>query len=518
MTRHLVAADADQIQNLLLRSSHLREVIGGSMLLTRFCQGVKQELRTDAIISAGGNFRLAFDSPEQARQFKESLAEDFRAQSGGTLTTAGPLAYEPVQFEPANRQLQQDLRLAKLSRSGEEAVAHMPFMALCASCGVELATRHATPTPELPLDRQERPIYLCATCNAKALERRDDRPGFFDDFRSAIGAMHPDLKPLRNPGDPAEAVGKFDWSRYVGYILADGNGMGKLFDQCRSEEALADLSQALDRALWAGLAEPINHLLERLDERKQKPNWMPIVPLIVGGDDLLALVPARYALDIARRIGEQFERSLNAGATIALSVIICQNHYPYSLAYERGKHLLKASKRIGKAFGLSTVTFEVIKGNALADGDEEGQGSRPRSTLKPYVIGAPEKIAAAETRGFLPLSVALDQRLALKNLPGKRLNELRRLFDQVNAHDYDPERWQSNLQALRHRIDREELGAGLAALGVETARHGDTIWRSVLLPYKTDPHLAHGMPDVIEAWDYAYQLHVPDQLYRPEAE
>jgi len=36
MTRYLVAADADQIQNFLFRSSHLREVIGGSMLLTHF--------------------------------------------------------------------------------------------------------------------------------------------------------------------------------------------------------------------------------------------------------------------------------------------------------------------------------------------------------------------------------------------------------------------------------------------------------------------------------------------------
>jgi hypothetical protein len=36
--RYLIAAEADRIQDLIFRSSRLREVVGGSQLLSRFCQ------------------------------------------------------------------------------------------------------------------------------------------------------------------------------------------------------------------------------------------------------------------------------------------------------------------------------------------------------------------------------------------------------------------------------------------------------------------------------------------------
>lgn len=36
MARYLLAAEADQIQDFIFRASHLREVVGGSQLMTRF--------------------------------------------------------------------------------------------------------------------------------------------------------------------------------------------------------------------------------------------------------------------------------------------------------------------------------------------------------------------------------------------------------------------------------------------------------------------------------------------------
>ena len=35
---YLLAAEADKIQDLIFRSSRLREVVGASQLLTRFCR------------------------------------------------------------------------------------------------------------------------------------------------------------------------------------------------------------------------------------------------------------------------------------------------------------------------------------------------------------------------------------------------------------------------------------------------------------------------------------------------
>ena len=94
MKRYLLAAEADKIQDLLFRSAHLREVVGGSQLLTRFCREVPAKLGIPAdnvLISDGGSFRLLFDTEEQARAFGDELAEVYRRATGGTLTVAEPV-------------------------------------------------------------------------------------------------------------------------------------------------------------------------------------------------------------------------------------------------------------------------------------------------------------------------------------------------------------------------------------------------------------------------------------------
>jgi hypothetical protein len=74
MTQYLLAAEADKIQDFVFRSSRLREVVGGSQLLSRFCQDVPALLKPpgdcmDIVISAGGGFRILFDDENQARLF-----------------------------------------------------------------------------------------------------------------------------------------------------------------------------------------------------------------------------------------------------------------------------------------------------------------------------------------------------------------------------------------------------------------------------------------------------------------
>src|SRR5215470_13693508 len=66
MTPHLLAAEADRIQDFIFCASRLREVVGGSQLLSRFCQeGTRAllqhyqgDLVQDLIVHDGGAFRI----------------------------------------------------------------------------------------------------------------------------------------------------------------------------------------------------------------------------------------------------------------------------------------------------------------------------------------------------------------------------------------------------------------------------------------------------------------------------
>jgi hypothetical protein len=100
--RWLLAAETDQIQDLLFRASRLREVVGGSQLLERFCEEAPPLLldrvvgcgtwrEDDMIIRRGGAFRVLFDDREDARAFGSDLAEAYRRLTGGSLSAAEPV-------------------------------------------------------------------------------------------------------------------------------------------------------------------------------------------------------------------------------------------------------------------------------------------------------------------------------------------------------------------------------------------------------------------------------------------
>lgn len=114
---YLLAAEADKIQDLIFRSSRLREVVGASELLTRFCGSVKDTLAKDykgqVVVNDGGSFRVIFDTRDQALAFGADLAELYRLALGGSLTVAEPVELNG-NFHEANKAASDRLRWAKV--------------------------------------------------------------------------------------------------------------------------------------------------------------------------------------------------------------------------------------------------------------------------------------------------------------------------------------------------------------------------------------------------------------------
>lgn len=531
MTYFLVAADADQIQTFLFRSSHLREVVGGSRLLASFCDEEKENFAGKVIISGGGSFRLVFEDSELATHYLEDLAERFRYRTGVTLTVAGPEPFEEGGFKEANKQLQLKLLEAKLKRPGFEAVAHLPIIAFCASCGVELATVYDSLTPELDTSQQEK-VYLCDSCCRKAQFRHDEQNSFYRDFRSALRSetARRDTEAQASifsrrywefPSDPADKLGNLDSTRYVAYLLADGNSIGRLFNQQPNPESLTDLSDRLTKAMWASLAAPVPDLIQRLEELEYSFDECPVIPLIVGGDDIFALFPARYALDTARKVCQAFEQEMDGNATLSAAIVICQSHYPYMLAHEYGEQMLKQAKKLGKSLGgISTINFDVIVGNELPTSFREN--AIYRSTLKPY-------FTKSHSQGYHPagldLFTLLEARRDLNKLPGKRKSELRVLFNPHRMKELEDEKmrlaWEQKFDTLRQRLPddiRSALDQVLTTLGKPGAKMAREIWRDLERTYDIETFHAHGLLDLIETWDYSYRLDLPDMVYQAEEE
>lgn len=536
MTRYLIAAETDKNQDLIFRSSRLREVIGGSMLLSRFChEGVPklanhfgtQAQDWDIIVNDGGSFRLWFVRPEEAHDFISALQEMYFQTTDGSLTAAPqPEEYDETSerdFIRANRLVSEALQQAKTQSRGWNVPVHLPYMAYCASCGVGLAVEH--------VQVWEQKQYICQTCKNKKLEDnenylgsegRDTQSEFFvNSFKDAVRREHEKLvyDSLWIPNQPADAIGRYDPRNYVAYLVADGNGIGKLFGACQNAEQLRKLSEGLTDVTRRALAEPASDLQERCKEISSSGISLQVMPLILGGDDVFALLPAPFALDFARRFCLHFEAEmaklfrkigLPGQATTSAAVVICKANYPYKLAHKLGEDILKDAKRLARAFTErpdSAISFTLVHGGDLAAG-ADGNDDSYVASLQPYWAGS-----VATTQGK-SIDSLLKQRKALDELPSKRRTELEVLYDpETLPGPGQLDSWKEGLNYLLERVDRNRQNGDL--LRQAFVELGDTdlaegYWKKLT---RLRTIWGHGLPDLLAMWNFAYMLDTPISSY-----
>ncbi len=550
MARYLLAAEADKIQDFVFRVSRLREVVGGSQLLSRFCQEGAEALlvyhggnpATDIIINDGGAFRVLFGCKRKAQAFGRDLAELYRRVADSSLTVAAPVPYDGP-FQAASKQAQEYLREAKNQSDVPGSSVHLPYLAFCASCGITIANerykRHA----------DERENYYCASCRQKENERNEelrkireeqDRSGFLGLFQDAVSEAckaQNRTHALKSFPQDADRVGAFDWTgrRYVAYLLADGNGMGRIFSACPDEDTMKKLSQALSKVLRASLAEPCPDLLDRVKPRN-KDEVLPVLPLILGGDDLFVLLPSPWAIDFAARFCREYEHRMadelqslgllddERPPTMAAAVVICKASYPHSLAHRYGEDLLQEAKQLARGLEAhpdpakrgcaSVLHFDMITGNEVGRPSADESSGRYRPTACPYFVR--EDISEPLQKAGIPVQQLIQHRLSLAKaeLSGKRRAQLEHLYESAATIENDEEelinRWKRHCDQLLRRIKLgssktdDAVKSALGELGNAT-REDIAHWRFLDRPMKQGSY-GHGLPDLLRLWDYAYDL------------
>ncbi len=147
-----------------------------------------------------------------------------------------------------------------------------------------------------------------------------------DSKKEYYQALNQTLKPYKvTEALSLREIGNVSTPRgFVGYIYADGNNMGGYLRQhIRTPEKYREFSkQVLDatqNSVYIALKKhlqprQLNHLNDP-DNAYRNGQWIyPFEIITIGGDDVLLIVPADKALDIAKTIGEEFEREILKGS------------------------------------------------------------------------------------------------------------------------------------------------------------------------------------------------------------
>ena len=414
--------------------------------------------------------------------------------------------------------------------------------------------------------------YFCVTCSAKEQERQPQTApaqerGFLSLFRQAV-VNNLDCNDSRSRGDivlpcdgswskraakrdkqsdaddPTARVAELDPRAYVAYLIADGNGMGTWFSACKTPKVMRKLSNAMPDVLRQSLTVAAQELLKRVGEQRRQSNKIefPILPLILGGDDLFALLPAPWAIDLAARFCREYESRMRSVIdeaqseleinrqdpgypTISAAVVICKKNYPYSLAHRRGEALMKSAKRLARRLEMeqerrrySTLIFDVVVGNP-------SQGERP-SSERPYRASlGPYFVLDEKAEGSLPPSLGLsietllEQRRSLAGLPGKRHSQLEQLYDDCPTNASGARQWLDRQEFLLERTGRwQELNAtiqqAMSALGDSATGY----WRDIKRPGDTASKpiefKGNALPDVLDGWSFLHRVDTPLASYQ----
>ena len=254
--------------------------------------------------------------------------------------------------------------------------------------------------------------------------------GAFQDVSDEVGATNP-LPELSS----------------VGVIHIDGNGVGAIMrDLGRAFDTVDACLDSLKDAAYKHRDNPcsirddrfqwfimeVNYRLDGVVNQAVAEAWqtvdniagvnrlktLPVVPVLVGGDDVTVYTDGRYAIPFAEAYIRHYEEltekdellkqlAVIVGAetpgplTASAGVAIVGRNFPFHIAYDLAEELVKRGKKLGKKPGTvpcSTIDFHVLRDATVLDPDDTLDEYKGR-TQRPFLIGhyAPDRTGDATT-------------------------------------------------------------------------------------------------------------------------
>ena len=252
----------------------------------------------------------------------------------------------------------------------------------------------------------------------------------------------------------------------VGVIHIDGNGVGAIMRYLGEafNTVEGDLSNLKPAAYWREenpctsdennifqwFIMEVNYRLDGIVKEAVARSWadveylandddidlVPVVPVLVGGDDVTVYTDGRYAIPFAEAYIHHYEKltkdddllsvlAIVAGGkkpdaperdhfeigdyiiqspgplTASAGVAIVGRNFPFHIAYDLAEEQVKRGKKLGKKPGTvpcSTINFHVLRDATVLDPEDTLNEYKGR-TQRPFLIGhyAPERIGDATT-------------------------------------------------------------------------------------------------------------------------
>ena len=243
-----------------------------------------------------------------------------------------------------------------------------------------------------------------------ALEKRfQDTPGGTGEAASAlskVAVIHIDGNGvgtvMRRLGETMDHIDEADFSRAVGCPRGDADALRRF---------VLTVNDRLDRAVTEAFAKAWADVAKWAEAdagpAEQRVAVVPVVPVILGGDDVTVFTSGDYALPFAAAYLERYERATESDVllrhlgrekgtgpmTAAAGVAVVRRDFPFHVAYNLAERLVDEAKKVGKAQQpvRSTLTYHALFDSSVLDPEKILQ-AYSSFTTRPFLLrrdGAP---------------------------------------------------------------------------------------------------------------------------------
>lgn len=389
---YLTICDTKQVQSYIFNSNRLAENVGASYLVAQATSAwiaealperhnvrdngrlddslkIENGLCAELIYCGGGNALILFEDEDSSKQFARNLSRKVIEHAPGLeiLIQSVPFKKE----ESLSEKL--DLLFSKLKKASHFRTHSSPLPAL--------AVTASSNTTGKPTVRSESTGLVDAEVAAKTFAAQSSERWLLE----RVPISDSDFCYPRDLDMLGRTTGDFS---YIAIIHADGDSIGTRLKELQhsftapSEYrqlicALREFSRVLDSATRSALSSavdavascvksiesgsyPIPRTIPKPDFGKDSSGrtFLPLRPLIVGGDDVTVVCDARFAHSFCTLLMREFEnqtKDLPDGkgkATLSAGIAIVKSHYPFARAYLLSEELLKSSKKVRKKLGI----------------------------------------------------------------------------------------------------------------------------------------------------------------------
>ncbi|WP_239375999.1 hypothetical protein [Frankia sp. Cj5] len=409
LTCHVVLIETSGNQAFIFETTKRRENVGASELIDGLRQWVCDALTTEfsgfnldwrisngqpaqLLVNAAGSAKIVVRDRERgkalvsqvtARALRAAPGLDVCGVVGECFDWAGVHEEEgqlPISMLARRcRDAHESLPLVKSGRPGATSrFLRIPIVDECAASGLpahDVVFEGGGPRSRQPRSRPSQ------------AKRAAQDAGFTRLARYA----HISKDALEKVADHLEEVP--DW---VAVIHADGNSLGQLITDLgnrpegapadgqlsagsavddtdrktpsdRYADALGPFSVAVQECTVAAFTKALEHCERVLPPGHDVAGAMPVLPLVLGGDDLTVICAGSISLAFTEAYLTAFEEEtrnkdvLGGGLTACAGVAVVKPHFPFSAAYDLAEELTKEAKKTVKRYSL---------------GDEQAEGSR----------------------------------------------------------------------------------------------------------------------------------------------